>query len=232
MDMTAATLPGNVADDANTPAAESQAAHDRRRYRRVPVGLKAKIILPGGQEAPGRLVDVCAGGASIEVPVVAPVGETVIAYADRIGRVEGKVIRPTRDGFVVAFSARASRAKRLADALIWVCNTAPERDRRGARRFAKQESATLLRESGDAVACRILDISTGGASVGIDAHERPSIGERITLGVMTATVVRHHEDGIGVAFARLPRAGTSVSPHDAGGGPAFEETNAKNDGEE
>lgn len=176
-------------------------APDRRRHRRLSVELAARVVLADGAQVDGRVTSVSAGGAELAVRAAPAVGEGVVAYADRLGRLEGRVLRATRDGFVLTFSPRAARAKRMADALTWVANMGPERDRRGSRRYGRDEAATLVRENGDAAACRILDISTTGASVGIDAHQRPAIGEAVTVGVMAARVVRHHEAGVGVAFA-------------------------------
>ena len=204
----AARLPSDaLLGGAATDAAKDA---DRRRHRRLSVDLAARVILPDGAEADGRVACVSAGGARLAVRVAPTLGATVAVYAERLGRIEGRVARATRDGFVLAFPPRAARAKRLADALTWIANMGPERDRRGARRYGRSEAATLVRSNGDACACRILDISVSGASVGIDAHLRPPIGEAVTVGVMAARVVRHHEAGIGVAFATGAGTGTGV----------------------
>ena len=184
---------------------------DRRRHRRLALALDARVVLPGGGETAGRIACASAGGAEIVAPVAPGLGEAVVVYADRLGRLEGKVLRATREGFVLTFSKRASRAKRLADTLTWIANMGPERDRRAARRYQKDEAATLIRESGDAVACRILDISTTGASVSIGAHARPAIGEVVTVGLMKGRVVRHHESGVGMAFATAADADAGAS---------------------
>ena len=204
-----APLPSDALLSGEAPRAGTRP--DRRRHRRLPLSLEARVVLPGGAETQGKVACASAGGAQIVAPVAPRLDETVVVYADRLGRLEGRVLRATRDGFVLAFSKRASRAKRLADALTWIANMGPERDRRAARRYQKDEAATLVREGGDAVACRILDISTTGASVGIDAHARPAIGEAVTVGKMRGRVVRHHEAGIGMAFATAAGGSTGAS---------------------
>lgn len=176
------------------------ANRDRRRHRRLALDLSARVVL-AGREVAARMTGASAGGAEIVAPLAPKLGETVVAYVDRVGRLEGRVLRVTRDGFVLSFSRRPARAKRLADTLTWVVNMGPERDRRGARRYDKDEAATLVRPSGDAVACRILDISTTGASIAIDAQSRPAVGEIVVVGKVSGQVVRHHEAGIGIAFA-------------------------------
>ena len=186
---------------------------ERRRFRRVetPLGLR---FLHAQTESKGRLVDVSAGGARIACAYVPPTGAAVVLYAERLGRLEGVVVRHVTGGFAVRFTHRLGRAKRLADALTWVLNRPPERDRRRARRYPQDEPARLARADGSVAACRILDISTTGASVCVPDHLRPPIGEAIVLGVMRARVVRHHHDGIGVLFdqdAVRPRTDTPAA---------------------
>ena len=187
---------------------------DRRRHRRVAVDLPVRVVAEDGTETRGRMTDASAGGVGLAVRLAPSVGARLVVYAERLGRLEGRVARVTRDGFVLAFAARGARAKRLADSLTWILNMGPERDRRQSRRYARQEDATLVRADGAAMACRILDISTTGASVEVRAAERPGIGEAITLGRVEARVVRHHESGIGVAFARA--TGTTPNPARSG----------------
>lgn len=203
-------LPSEASLPSDALYADGTDSHkERRRHRRLALDLSARVVL-AGREVAARMTGASAGGAEIVAPLAPQLGETVVAYVDRVGRLEGRVLRVTRDGFVLSFSRRASRAKRLADTLTWVVNMGPERDRRGARRYDKDEAATLVRAAGDAVACRILDISTTGASVAIDAHSRPAIGETIVVGKMSGQVVRHHESGIGIAFAQQAQARRSA----------------------
>ena len=172
---------------------------ERRRFRRIETPLDVRL-LHDGTEARGRLLDVSAGGARIACAHVPPARARLVLYADRLGRLEAEVVRALEGGFAVRFTHRLGRAKRLADALTWVLNRPPERDRRRARRYPQDEPARLARADGRVAACRILDISTTGASVGLADHLRPPIGEAIVLGVMNARVVRHHREGIGVLF--------------------------------
>jgi hypothetical protein len=51
---------------------------------------------------------------------------------------------------------------------------------------------------GTSFECPVLDVSHSGASIAISA--RPSIGSEVILQGKRATVVRHHDDGIGVEF--------------------------------
>ena len=176
---------------------------DRRRHLRREIELAVRVVLPGGREARGQLCDVSAGGARVRLRAAGvSLGDRIALYVDRLGRIEGSVARLESEGFAVSFSRRSARLKRLADSLTWIVNCPPERDRRGARRFAKDEPARIELSCGRKLACRILDVSTTGASIGMAEEERPAIGTEVAVGVMRARVVRHHAEGVGVAFLR------------------------------
>ena len=193
--------PRPVVRDITVSAGASDApdADERRRFRRVEADLGLRYLV-GEAEAAGRLGDVSAGGARVEAETAPPKGQRVVLYVDRLGRLEGEVVRRTPTGFALRLTHRLGRAKRLADALTWIANRPASRDRRRARRYPQDKPARMVRADGTAHACRILDISTTGASVGLADQHRPAIGETVTLGLMGARVVRHHADGIGVLF--------------------------------
>ena len=203
--------------DASSLADPAPRPDERRRFKRLDTDLGARF-LADRQEGTGRLRDVSAGGARVVSSAPPRRGASVVLYAERIGRLEGEVVRRTPEGFALRFTHRLGRAKRLADALTWVANRPAARDRRQARRYPQDKPARMTRADGSVLACRILDISTTGASVGVPDEHRPPIGEAIVLGLMTARIVRHHHDGIGVLFdepqtaSRAPCEGTAASP--------------------
>ncbi|MBB4659031.1 PilZ domain-containing protein [Parvularcula dongshanensis] len=181
---------------------------EHRRHRRTLLGVKARFMLPDGQEGEGRIVNVSAGGARIEARTVTAVGDTIVLYGEKLGRLTGEVVRTDRFGFALRFTHKAPRAKRLADTLTWLVNMpASGADKRRARRYPQDKPARMVLPCGRVIGCRILDISTTGASVGTE--ERPPKGSRVVIGRMVAEVVRHHEEGVGVIFAA--KAGTSRS---------------------
>lgn len=197
----ATASPSGVAPSAAAVAAGT--APDMRRHRRVPVSLDTRYLTPDGAEAAGVVTDVSAGGARLSAKAGAAIGDRVVAYVGRLGRVEGEVVRRDAAGFALRFTHKPARAKRLADALTFIVNQPPERDRRRARRYPQDKTAKMVLADGTVLSCRILDISTTGASIG--TQTRPPIGTELSVGVMRARIVRHHEDGVGVIFA-TPRA--------------------------
>ena len=206
--------PRPVVHPAPIANAEAPDSAERRRFRRVEAKLGLRFLV-GETETTGRLGDVSAGGARVETTDAPAKGARVVLYVDRLGRLEGQVVRRTPTGFALRLTHRLGRAKRLADTLTWIANRPAARDRRKARRYPQSEPARMVRQDGTAHACRILDVSTTGASVGVAAQHRPAIGEAITLGLMGARVVRHHTDGIGVLFDKPQPVPSSPLPSGA-----------------
>jgi hypothetical protein len=71
-------------------------------------------------------------------------------------------------------------------------------DRRSTPRIKTDQQTVLTLESGESIACEILDISLTGASVKIDP--KPALGVKVTVGRMVGKVVRRHEKGVGIVF--------------------------------
>jgi hypothetical protein len=176
-----------------------QDARERRRHRRVDLKLKARILLSDGVEEPCLVTNISAGGAMLKAVNPPPVGETVVVYIDDIGRFEAKVIRSSKHIFAVDYRGRKAKTKRTADALTYTANNKGSRfDRRASPRIRQDAPAIVTLEDGDSIACAILDISLTGASIAIDP--RPQLGASLTVGRMSAKVVRRHETGVGVVF--------------------------------
>jgi hypothetical protein len=196
------------------PALSSDSEADRRRHRRVPVRLEARYLTPDGAERGGVVTDLSAGGARLATTsTAAALGDRVVAYVGRLGRVEGEVVRRDAEGFALRFEQKRARAKRLADALTFIVNSLESRDKRRARRYAQDAPAGMVLPDGEVLQARVLDVSTTGASIATAV--RPPIGTTVTLGRMRAQVVRHHEDGVGVLFARQA-GGTAEAVAQAG----------------
>jgi hypothetical protein len=85
---------------------------DHRRDRRVKVTLRGRYMLADGREYPCRTVDISAGGVAIVGTIKGKIGERVIVYLDRVGRIEGNIVRHFDGCF--AITLRASPLKRQA----------------------------------------------------------------------------------------------------------------------
>lgn len=191
----------------------TQRAADRRRYRRVPLAIGARL-LANGEEAPCRTFDLSCGGALVEALDWPQVGSPVVLYARDIGRVAGEVVRhvPER-GFGMRFEIGPYKRERLAEILTLKANpptdTAPEiaSVRRAAPRYAGDgQSVFVEMEDGRSLPCEILDFSLFGVAVRTQGL-RPPLGAMVKIGATRGRVARFFEGGFAVDFG--PR---TVSP--------------------
>lgn len=181
---------------AATPAGD---ADERRRYRRVDLALKARVLKADGSEEPCLVINVSAGGALLKAVNPPQAGERVVVYIDNVGRHEGHVIRSAKHHFAVDYRSRRAKTKRAADNLTYAVNTPHMRlDRRANPRIRTDEPTVMTLENGERLSCEILDISLTGASVAVEP--KPPLGAAVTVGRMSGKVVRRHDKGVGVVF--------------------------------
>src|SRR5437763_411663 len=177
---------------------------ENRRFQRVRVNLLGRYMLPDRREFPCQVLDMSPGGMALIAPVVAELGDRVIAYVDHIGRLEGIATRHFSNGFAMTVAATARKRDNLAAQLTWLANRQilglPE-DRRHGRVMPRNPAARLILPNGHAVMVGLTDISQSGAA--IRSEHRPEIMASVTLGKTQARVVRHLDDGFGVEFLRL-----------------------------
>src|SRR5947209_16951722 len=82
---------------------------ERRRFQRVRVNLLGRYMLPDRREFPCQVTNMSPGGMALIAPMVAEIGERVIAYVDHIGRLEGVIARQFQNGFAVRIAATARK---------------------------------------------------------------------------------------------------------------------------
>jgi len=174
---------------------------ERRRYGRVALKLPGRYMLSDGQELECQIIDVSPAGVAIRGPLPGLLGEHIVAYFQELGRIEGVVVRSAADWFAIELQVPSSRLQRLAIRIDELTRRrvkgAPER-RGYAREDLDQEPTTLLLADGRAFAATVVDISTGGAALEVDAA--PPIGEAVIIGERRAHVSRHFAGGIAVTF--------------------------------
>ena len=86
----------------------------KQRFQRVGVNLLGRYMLENRREFPCQVIDMSPAGMAVIAPVSGGVGERVIAYVDRIGRLEGIISRVFDNGFAMDFTATARKRDRLA----------------------------------------------------------------------------------------------------------------------
>lgn len=179
-------------------------APDRRRHRRFDIVLFGRFMRQSKHEYPCKLIDISVGGAALTSPVVPELGETIIAYFDQLGGLQGTVVRKLDDGFAVGFTVTQHKREKLAAQITWLINRdqmGTIEDRRHERIALKNHFTSLKLADGTTVECKVIDVSLSGAAVGTTA--RPEIGSEVMLGKMRARVVRRTEIGVGVEFVDL-----------------------------
>jgi hypothetical protein len=188
---------------------------ERRRFRRVELGLPGRLFIPAdSREARCTVADLSPGGAAVSCETVPDAGTPVVLYVDGFGRFEGKVVRANDAGFGVAFVCTPSKRERIAEQLIlFLNNKAPvdegllrRHERSGRKGFAK-----FTRADGQIVHCEMTDIFVGGVSLRTDV--KPPIGEFVLIAQVAGRVARHHADGIGIEFVGQEKANIEPARH-------------------
>ncbi|ODT67835.1 MAG: pilus assembly protein PilZ [Pelagibacterium sp. SCN 63-23] len=192
-----------LSDDITAP---QKAAHLRpsagdERFQRVKVSILGRYMLADRREFPCQVLAMSPGDAVVIAPVPGILGERIIAYLDRMGRIEGTILDQVDGGFVMDIAASPRKRDRMAAQLTWLANkdllNLPE-DRRHERVVPDIRHSTVVLDDGRRYNCKIIDISLSGAAIELDV--RPAMGTPIALGRMRARVVRHFRNGVAVEF--------------------------------
>lgn len=148
-----------------------------------------------------RLRAISAAEFVVTAPVIPTIGERVRASFGPFGSLSGKIARHLDDGFAVAIAhagdGRAELVARIASfrERPWTGT----RERRMDHRFMPGEPRSVIgRPDGWAQPCLIVDYSASGAAV--SAAFQPAVGEVVTIGQVTAEVVRLFDVGFAVRF--------------------------------
>jgi hypothetical protein len=148
-----------------------------------------------------RLRELSAESFAVAAPVIPAVGEPVSAMFVPFGHLRGRIARQTAEGFVVAIEhgtgTREALQRRMASFREKPRTGARER-RAESRHMPAEPRSVIQRPDGWAQPCLIVDYSGVGAAV--SAAYQPEVGEVVTVGRVTAVVVRQFETGFAVKF--------------------------------
>jgi hypothetical protein len=188
----------------NVSTQNTSSAQERREYQRVKVSLFGRYMLQNRAEFPCQVIDMSPGSASVMAACAGQIGESIVAYVDHIGRIEGVITRLFDGGFGMNIEATDRKRDKLSAKLTWLSNSSelglPE-DRRHDRVVPRNPMSELKLEDGRAYRCKIIDMSLSGAGVEMDV--KPAIGSMVVLGGMRGRVVRHFDEGIGIEFVTV-----------------------------
>lgn len=176
---------------------------DKRSDSRLQLPLSGSCSIGGPPEIACTTISVSTAGMTVRSGERPEPGRGISGRFDDIGTISGVVVRHVEDGFAVAFDHGADRRWELVHTLDWL-ETAHERKlrnhRHAVRRGAPPIAIDMVLPDRRRVKVRVTDASEIGARLVTD--ERPVIGASIALGPLTARIVRHTRDGVGVAFVR------------------------------
>ncbi|MGH6674221.1 MAG: hypothetical protein ACRECV_19925 [Xanthobacteraceae bacterium] len=130
-------------------------------------------------------------------------GERVIAKFDRLGKLDGVVMREMERGFVMSVRATREEREKLADRIEWLekHKNHDVSDRRGDDRIVpKNPFSRMILPDGSGEACLVLDFSATGAAVSADTV--PPVGMVLAIGLLVCRVVRHFNGGFAVRYVQ------------------------------
>ncbi|MCA0399734.1 MAG: PilZ domain-containing protein [Proteobacteria bacterium] len=199
------SLPFETAPHVGTPHRLFRLSAEQRMAPRVQISIGGRFMREDRSEYGGTAIEASVQAIAIQTDTKCLIGERVVGYFYTIGRIEGKVLRLTDDGFILEISTTPLKRDKLANQLTWLANrdllNLPEdrrhdrvvpRDPRIMVRLVKQEPEAALPG-------HLIDVSRSGAAVSIRGANFKS-GDEILLGTTPAKVVRAFEGGIAVEF--------------------------------
>ena len=156
------------------------------------------------QEYECSITNVSPGGLALMAPVACRTGERVVIYADELGRFEGDVVRLFEGGFAIRLNSTSYKREKIANQLTWILNKGQLKlaeERAFGRTFPSRRHVKITFTDGSQTECRVQDVSLNGVSLSV--RPRPEVGAPVTVGLIRGTVVRHHENGIGIRFNEI-----------------------------
>ncbi|MDA7945877.1 MAG: PilZ domain-containing protein [Hyphomicrobiaceae bacterium] len=156
------------------------------------------------QEYPCQTINMSAGGIAVRAPDVGERGERIVMYVDTLGRIEGEIVRTSKDGFALKLHATRHRQEKIVSTLTWLLNKdrfVSLEARRHDRNEPKNQATKLRLPDGSELSCRVLDISLSGAAVAADVAV--PTGALVMLGRTPGQVIRQNEGSVSIEFVEI-----------------------------
>jgi len=184
------------------PACHQHKGIERRAQPRADVEVFGRCLLANNLEIPCHTIDISPAGLGVAATHSPSIGVPVIVYLDKIGRIEGTVVRVHDNGFALLIGGSDRKRDKLAakiDHLKSRSEIGAQDERRDKRVMPSITNSEIRLADGSVHPTQIVDISLSGAALKIDI--RPTIGTSLTLAGMQGKVVRHLDEGIAMEFA-------------------------------
>jgi hypothetical protein len=134
-------------------------------------------------------------------PVVGKIGERAIAHFDHLGKMEGRITRLIKGGFMMSIATSKERRGELLAKIEWIENfknhDTPNR-RHSDRIVPSNPHSWLTFADGTIETCLVRDFSTTGAAISADTL--PDMKTVLAVGSVIGRVVRHFDGGFAIQF--------------------------------
>ncbi len=174
---------------------------ERRAAARYKMIVSGTFAMPDGGEVRCVTEDASVGGFGIRSAKRPEVGAVIEIEFHFLGVVRGEVVRHTERGFGLRVLHTVLSARSFGRVMVWLVtahNGGVKEARAHARYVPRERDVVVSLPDGRTVAADILDVSRSGVVISTDV--RPPLGTLIYVGKTRARVVRHLDDGIGLAF--------------------------------
>ena len=160
--------------------------------------LPGRYLTPEGEEYDCVTVDFSTAGMHFRAPAPPRPGDSVVVYVRDLGRVQGRVVRRMRDGFIIEVAAKGLKAERLAQKIARL-RAEGAQDRRLFPRLVVEGATIPVRcADGRGHIAAIVDVSETGIALRTDLNLK--VGERVEIGEQTGVVVRLFDGGAAAKF--------------------------------
>ena len=189
----------------------SQASkRDRRRFRRMPMAVRGRMLDTLGREHACRTEDLSPGDVRIVGPVLPNVGERVIIYLDGFGRLTGNVARRGEDGAAIIFDFSAHKREKLAEQLTLILNKDLGIEEPARASAQTRHRVQLQFETGETYEGEVLDFSLAGITIRSN-RPPPLLGVWVRVGAVYGRVARLIENGFAIDFERRSPGAAATS---------------------
>lgn len=174
---------------------------ERRTAPRYKLMISGMFVMPDGTEARCVTEDASVGGYGIRAAKRPHLGAVIDIEFHFLGMVRAEVVRHTERGFGVRIVRTAMDAKSFGKTMVWLVtahNGSIQEARAHARYVPAERDVVMSLPDGRMIPADILDVSRSGVALATDA--RPPLGTLVHVGKTRARVMRHMDNGIGLAF--------------------------------
>lgn len=94
-----------------------------RQHVRTPLALFGHYTLADGFSLPCETKDLSEGGVALAAPVHGQAGERVTLHLEKIGQLDGEIVRSFEGGFAIALTISEERRQDLAAQMRAICES-------------------------------------------------------------------------------------------------------------